>query len=77
MHPSSCDCERCYVNRLEKELEAAKIKINAFESKHPEWMKRIQRERMEERERCACIVEDGYSLLDPVRRQIAADIRRA
>lgn len=28
-------------------------RISDLESKHPEWMKRIQRERQEERERCA------------------------
>lgn len=36
-----------------KELERLRIRVAELEARHPEWMKRIQQERQEERERCA------------------------
>lgn len=51
-----------------RELERLRIRVAELEAKHPEWMKRIQRERQEERERIIAHLGTaflGYVAHDP------------
>ena len=45
------ELEAMLPSALKAKLESAEARVAELEAKHPEWMKRIQRERLEERER--------------------------